>query len=46
MALNCDLLYVLHQVTTTFSFTYTYEGPQWVFRDPGFPLFEARDSEF
>ena len=23
-----------------------YEGPQWVFRDPGFPLFEARDSGF
>ena len=22
------------------------EGPQWVFRDPGFPLFEARDSGF
>ena len=22
------------------------EGPQWVFRDPGFPVFESRDSGF
>ena len=24
----------------------TSEGPQYVFRDPGFPLLEARDPEF
>ena len=23
-----------------------FEGPQYVFRDPGFPLFEVRDSGF
>ena len=22
------------------------KGPQWVFRDPGFPVFESRDSGF
>ena len=23
-----------------------FQGPQYVFRDPGFPLFEVRDSGF
>ena len=28
------------------SYLFRIEGPQWVFRDPGCPLIEARDSGF